>query len=121
LQSCMGEDELDFWKALCASAPALHHGWSSVQVGRCWLLSSSTLSTSTRRQKHCHQHRQQRYCYTSTTISTRAVRATYLDLFNDRCCTVCLLLFVLINSSSTFEFHMLVIFSSYLIFLIFWN
>ena len=86
-----GEGELGFWEALCATAQVLHHGSPSVQVGRCCLPSSSTPSTSTRRQQRCHQ---QRYCcdvicYTATATSTRSVRATYLDLFSDGCCTVC--------------------------------
>ena len=108
LRSCTGEGELGFWEALCATAQALHHGSQAlcataqalhhgspfVQVGRCCLPSSSTPSASThrpRRQQHCHQ---QRYCcdivyYTFTATSTRSVRATYLDLFSDGCCTVC--------------------------------
>jgi hypothetical protein len=46
LRSYTGEGELGFWKALCVTVQALHHGSSSLQVGRCSLPPSSSPSAS---------------------------------------------------------------------------
>jgi hypothetical protein len=71
LRSCMGEGKLGFWEALCATAQALHHGSSSIQVGRCCLPPSSSSSASIGLLQRCHQ---QRYC--CDYICKRTVRAT---------------------------------------------
>jgi hypothetical protein len=76
LRSFTGEGELGFWEALCATARVLHHGSSSIQVGRCCLPPSSSSSSSTGLLQRCHQ---QHYCCDFT--CKRTVCAVYCYMY----------------------------------------
>jgi hypothetical protein len=71
LRSYTEEGKLGFWEALCATTRVLHHGSSSIQVGKCCLPPSSSPSASTGLLQHCHQQR-----YRCNFICKRTVRAS---------------------------------------------